>query len=88
MGVCGSKPKGCVGMGLRHKKHGDVPDGETPPKINGIPLARKRRRRIGRKSKTDAANRYSSRNKIDPSAGSSNSADRRSFRNPTFQGIR
>ncbi|CAI9283247.1 unnamed protein product [Lactuca saligna] len=83
MGLCGSKAKGCVGVG--HKEHGDVPDGELAPKINARTHGRKRRRRIGRKSKTDAANKYSSRNKIDPSAGASNSMDRRSFRNPTFQ---
>ncbi|XP_024978517.1 uncharacterized protein LOC112515814 [Cynara cardunculus var. scolymus] len=86
MGVCGSKAKGCVGVGLGHKKRGDVADGETTPKLQARTHGRRRRRRLGRKSKTDATNRFSSRNKVDPSAVTSNSMDRRSYRNPTFQG--
>ncbi|KAI7754856.1 hypothetical protein M8C21_000130 [Ambrosia artemisiifolia] len=87
MGVCGSKPKGCVCVGLRHKKQEE--DGQLTPQINGKTHGRRRRRRMGRKSKPEAAvNRYSSRNRIDPSAtatAASNSMDR-SYCNPTFQG--
>ncbi|KAK1432833.1 hypothetical protein QVD17_09735 [Tagetes erecta] len=95
MGVCGSKAKGCVPVGLGHKKHEDAAavDGETTPKANVRTHGRKRRRRIGRRSRTEAANRCSSRNKFDSSSSAvaaavavaSNSMDR-SCRNSTFQG--
>lgn len=78
MGACGSKAKGCVPVGLGHKKHGDAAavDGETTPKINVRTHGRKRRRRISRRSKTEAA----------AAAAASKSMDRFS-RNSTFQGI-
>ncbi|KAI3726070.1 hypothetical protein L1987_65867 [Smallanthus sonchifolius] len=82
MGVCGSKAKGCVPVGLGHKKHEDAPDGEITPQIKARTHGRKRRRRIGRKSKTEGNNRYSSRNKFDPSAAAaaaSSSLDRSTF---------
>ncbi|KAK9067250.1 hypothetical protein SSX86_014576 [Deinandra increscens subsp. villosa] len=89
MGACGSKAQGCVGGRLGHKKHGDAPDGEAAPRIKARTHGRKRRRRIGRKSKAEAINRYSSRNSIDPSSVAAPAASvsmDRSYRNPTFQG--
>nr|XP_043615510.1 uncharacterized protein LOC122587412 [Erigeron canadensis] len=100
MGVCGSKVKGCVPVGLHHhhhhhKKHKDNinnnNNSEIAPKINNNNnnVRKKRRRRIGRKSsnKGDSnVNKYAGNrnNKVDPAAISSNSLDRRSYRNPTF----
>ncbi|KAJ0754462.1 putative protein ENHANCED DISEASE RESISTANCE 2 [Helianthus annuus] len=82
MGVCGSKPKGCVCVGLGNRRKHE--DGEITPRINATTHGRRRRRRIGRKSKTEAVNRYSSRNTAAAAAGT-HSMDR-SYRNPTFQG--
>ena len=85
MGVCGSKAKGCVPVGLHRDKKHDHETTSSSSQVNGIANVKRkrRRRRIGRKSKKDVANnRYSGSS----AAVASNSMDRRSFRNPAFQG--
>ncbi|XP_071731087.1 uncharacterized protein [Rutidosis leptorrhynchoides] len=91
MGVCVSKAKECVPIGYHnHKQHNLPPDynngDEITPKINSKTHHRNGRKRRKRIRKSDP-NRYSSRNRIDPSGiASSTSIDRRSYRNTAFQG--